>query len=178
MLWTSSCLGSYYSASVEAMRPIYLLTVLRSGEEETGTHQEHAEGLAHDAVEEVQTRVPSHHEEVAEEEELPAAVVQQGVVLAAEQGLVWVLGGDRGQRSVRHHLTSSPPTTRQRSYPAISSLGSVRDQDGPLQLGGAQDRPSLAQREDGVPALQGGFGEEACRASWSRSQQHLHQQHY
>lgn len=65
----------------------------RSTEEETGTHQEHAEGLAHDAVEEVQTRVPRYHEEVAEKEELPATVVQQGVVLAAEQGLVGVLGG-------------------------------------------------------------------------------------
>lgn len=68
----------------------------RSADEETGTHQEHAEGLAHDAVEEVQTRVPRHHEEVAEKEELPAAVVQQGVVLTAEQGLVGVLGGVTG----------------------------------------------------------------------------------
>lgn len=77
--------------------------------EETGTHQEHAEGLAHDAVEEVQTRVPGHHEEVAEKEELPAAVVQQGVVLAAEQGLVGVLRrSDRGSKvsQTSPHLTS------------------------------------------------------------------------
>lgn len=86
-----------FSTSNETHLSAHFVTVLRSwsGEGETGTHQEHAEGLAHDAVEEIQTRVPSHHEEVTEEEELPAAVVQQGVVLAAEQGLVWVLGGSK-----------------------------------------------------------------------------------
>lgn len=48
-------LGWWWRATVEAIRPIYLPTALRrrSPEEGTGTHQEHAEGLAHDAVEEV-----------------------------------------------------------------------------------------------------------------------------
>lgn len=95
--------------------------MLRSGEEETGTHQEHAEGLAHDTVEEVQTRVPSHHEEVAEEEELPAAVVQQGVVLAAEQGLVWVLGGVTGVKgqsdTTSLHLHQPPGSALTRLSP-------------------------------------------------------------
>lgn len=48
------------------------------------------------------------------------------------------------------------------SHPAVSSLSRVRDQDGPLQLGRAQDGPPLAQSEDGVPALQRRFGEETC----------------
>jgi len=56
------------------------------------SYQEHAERLPHDAVEQVQGRVPRHHEEVGQEQELPAAVVQQRVVLAAEQRLVRVLG--------------------------------------------------------------------------------------
>ena len=59
--------------------------------------QEHAEGLSHDAVEQVEGRVSCHHEEVRQEEELPAAVVQEGVVLAAEQRLVRVLGRQRPQ---------------------------------------------------------------------------------
>lgn len=46
------------------------------------------------------------------------------------------------------------------SHPAVPSLGSVGDEDGPLQLGRAQHGPPLAQGEDGVPALQGGLGEE------------------
>lgn len=77
-----------------------------------GTHQEHAEGLPHDAEEEVQTRVPRHHKEVAEKEELPAAVVQQGIVLAAEQGLVGILGGVTGVKgqsdTTSHHLHCAP----------------------------------------------------------------------
>lgn len=48
------------------------------------------------------------------------------------------------------------------SHPAVSSLSRVRDQDGPLQLGRAQDGAPLAQSEDGVPALQRRFGEETC----------------
>ena len=55
------------------------------------SYQEHAEGFPHDAVEEVEGGVPRDHEEVGQEEELPAAVVQQGVVLTAEQGLVRIL---------------------------------------------------------------------------------------
>ena len=48
------------------------------------------------------------------------------------------------------------------SHSAVSSLSRVRNQDGALQLAGAQDRPPLAHGEDGVPALQRRFGEEAC----------------
>lgn len=47
-------------------------------------------------------------------------------------------------------------------YPAVSSLGRVGDEDRPLQLCGAQYCPPLAQSENGVPALQGRFGKEAC----------------
>ena len=56
------------------------------------SYQEHAESFSHDAVEEVEGRVSRHHEEVGQEEELSAAVVQQGVVLTAEQRLVGILG--------------------------------------------------------------------------------------
>lgn len=72
-------------------------------------YQEHAEGFPHDAVEEVEGGVPRHHEEVGQEEELPAAVVQQRVVLAAEQRLVGILQRDtRAQRSTYH----TPPEVR------------------------------------------------------------------
>lgn len=47
-----------------------------------------------------------------------------------------------------------------RSHPAVSSLSRVWNQDGPLQLGRAQNGPPLAQSEDSVPALQRRFGEE------------------
>lgn len=82
------------SGSNDTHLPAYFLfvTALRR----IGTYQKHAEGFAHDAVEEVNTRVSRHHEEVTEKQELPAAVVQQGVVLAAEQGLVGVLERVRG----------------------------------------------------------------------------------
>lgn len=59
------------------------------------THKEHGEGLAHDGVEEVQGGGPGHQEEVAEEEVFPAAVVQQGVVLAPEERLEGILQGGR-----------------------------------------------------------------------------------
>lgn len=55
------------------------------------SYQEHAESFSHDAVEEVEGGVSRHHEEVGQEEVLPAAVVQQGVVLTAEQRLIGVL---------------------------------------------------------------------------------------
>lgn len=48
------------------------------------------------------------------------------------------------------------------AHPAVASLRRVRNQNGTLQLGGAQDGAPLAQSEDGVPALQGRFGEETC----------------
>lgn len=54
-------------------------------------YQKHAQGFPHDAVEEVQGGVSCHHEEVGQEEEFPAAVVQQSVVLAAKQCLIWIL---------------------------------------------------------------------------------------
>ncbi len=49
------------------------------------------ERFAHDAGEEVLRRGARHHEEVAEEQELATAVVQQRVVLTAEQTLERVL---------------------------------------------------------------------------------------
>lgn len=55
------------------------------------SYQEHAERFSHDAVEEVEGGVSCHHEEVGQEEELSAAVVQQSVVLAAKQRLVGIL---------------------------------------------------------------------------------------
>lgn len=58
------------------------------------SYQEQAERLSHDAVEEVQRRISSHHEEVRQEEELSTAVVQEGVVLTAEQRLIGILRED------------------------------------------------------------------------------------
>ena len=55
------------------------------------SYQEHAESFSHDAVEEVEGRVSCHHEEVGQEEELSAAVVQQRVVLTTKQRLVRIL---------------------------------------------------------------------------------------
>lgn len=55
------------------------------------SYQEHAESFSHDAVEEVEGGVSCHHEEVGEEEVFSAAVVQQSVVLAAEQRLIRIL---------------------------------------------------------------------------------------
>lgn len=127
-----------------------------------GPYQEHAESFSHDAVEEVEARVSCHHEEVTQEEELSAAVVQQSVVLTAEQRLVGILR-ETHIRQRQLHLPSLSTRRRRRSpYPAVSALRRVRHQDGPLQLSGTQDRPPLAQCEDGVPALQGRFGEETC----------------
>lgn len=54
-------------------------------------YQEHAECFSHNAVEQIQSRVSSHHEEVREEEELSTAVIQQSVVLTAEERFVRVL---------------------------------------------------------------------------------------
>lgn len=48
------------------------------------------------------------------------------------------------------------------SHPAVSSLSRVWNQDRTLELGRTQDGAALAQSEDGVPALQGRFGEETC----------------
>lgn len=59
----------------------------------SSSYQKHAESLAHDAIKEVQGRVSHHHEEVGQEEKLSAAVVQQCVVLTAEQRLVRILQG-------------------------------------------------------------------------------------
>lgn len=59
--------------------------------QKTRSYQEHAESFSHDAVEEVEGRVSCHHEEVGQEEELSAAVVQQSVVLTAEQRLIGIL---------------------------------------------------------------------------------------
>lgn len=124
-------------------------------------YQEHAESFSHDAVEEVEARVSCHHEEVTQEEELSAAVVQQSVVLTAEQRLVGILR-ETHIRQRQLHLLSLFTRRRRSSHPAVSALCRVRHQDGPLQLSGTQDRPPLAQREDGVPAFQGRFGEETC----------------
>lgn len=124
-------------------------------------YQEHAESFSHDAVEEVEARVSRHHEEVAQEEELSAAVVQQSVVLTAEQSLVGILR-ETHIRQRQLHLPSLSTGWRRSSHPAVSALRRVRHQDGPLQLSGTQDSSPLAQREDGVPALQGRFGEETC----------------
>lgn len=60
-------------------------------EQKRRSYQEHAESFSHDAVEEVEGRVSCHHEEVGQEEELSAAVVQQSVVLTAEQRLIGIL---------------------------------------------------------------------------------------
>lgn len=54
-------------------------------------YQKHAESFPHDAVEQVEGGVSSDHEEVAQEEEFSAAVVQQSVVLAAKQRLIGIL---------------------------------------------------------------------------------------
>ncbi len=60
------------------------------------------------------------------------------------------------------------------SHPAVSSLSCVWNQDGPLQLCGTQDGPSLAQSEDGVPALQRRFGEETCSRKSRSLTSHLY----
>lgn len=70
------------------------------------SYQEHAESFPHDAVEEVEGRVSGHHEEVGEEEELPAAVVQQSVVLAAEQRLIGILREEHMGLLQTQHLVS------------------------------------------------------------------------
>lgn len=84
------------------------------------SYQEHAERFPHDAVEEVEGGVSCHHEEVGQEEELSAAVVQQGVVLAAKQRLIGVLeqrGGEShsnrapGGRSIPLFITEQFPST-------------------------------------------------------------------
>lgn len=59
----------------------------------SSSYQKHAESFPHDAVEEVKGRVSNHHKEVGQEEELSAAVVQQSVVLTAEQRLIRILQG-------------------------------------------------------------------------------------
>lgn len=55
------------------------------------SYQKHAESFPHDAVEEVEGGVSCHHEEVGEEEVLPAAIVQQSIMLAAKQRLIGIL---------------------------------------------------------------------------------------
>lgn len=59
------------------------------------SYQKHAESFSHDAVEEVEGRVSNHHEEVRQEKELSAPVVQQSVVLAAEQRFIRILWGQK-----------------------------------------------------------------------------------
>lgn len=75
-----------------------------SSDRRWGSHQEHAESLSHDAVEEVEGGVSSHHEEVRQEEVFSAAVVEQSVVLAAKQRLIGILWRARGR--VRPQTTS------------------------------------------------------------------------
>lgn len=48
-------------------------------------HQEHGQGLSHDGVEKILGAGTRHHEKVAEEQILAATVIQESVVLAAEQ---------------------------------------------------------------------------------------------
>ena len=55
------------------------------------TYQEHGQGLAHDGIEEVLRTGACHHEEITNKQILPATVVQEGIVLAAEQTLKGVL---------------------------------------------------------------------------------------
>lgn len=55
------------------------------------------------------------------------------------------------------------------SHPAVPSLSCVRDQDGPLQFSRTQDGASLAQSEDGVPALQRRFRKKAYGRESRRS---------
>ena len=149
-----------------------------------GSYQEHAERLSHDAVEEVEGRVSSHHEEVRQEEELPAAVVQQSVVLAPKQRLIGVLQ-KHTDTCVLYYAGFFVPRRfcltkicnflakntmhcavcmRASSHPAVSSLGGVWYEDGSLQFSGAQYCPPLAKGEDGVPALQRRLGEKTCTA--------------
>lgn len=70
-------------------------------------YQKHAESFSHDAVEQVEGGVSGDHEEVAQEEEFSAAVVQQGVVLAAKQRLIGILAEETEKSTTklkRHHF--------------------------------------------------------------------------
>ena len=57
-----------------------------------GAHLGHAEGAAHDSVEQVVGSRAGHHEELTDEEVFTAGVVEECVVLAAEEGLERILG--------------------------------------------------------------------------------------
>lgn len=61
----------------------------------------------HDLREEVHRRLAAEHEEVAEEEELVAAVVHQRVLDAPEEGLELVLNqSGLGRQNFRPHCTT------------------------------------------------------------------------
>lgn len=147
------------------------------------THEEHGQGLPHDGVEEVEGGAARHQEEVTEEEVLPAAVVQEGVVLAPEERLKGVLEGEDGGwllgAECRHRppqracppQVPRPPAPRPsplepRAHPDIALLGTVGDDDGPLQLSPPNDAPAVPQGEDGVAVPERWLGEEA----WWESQ--------
>lgn len=66
-------------------------------------YQEHAECFSHNAVEQIQRGISGHHEEVGQEEELSTAVVQQSVVLTAEERLIRVLTETERDRDHKLH---------------------------------------------------------------------------
>lgn len=77
-----------------------LTAVLRTGDRaeqprSKGAHLGHAESAAHDSVEQVVGSRARHHKELTDEEVFTAGVVEEGVVLAAEEGLERILGWER-----------------------------------------------------------------------------------
>lgn len=80
-------------------------------------YQEHAESFSHDAVEEVEGGVSCHHEEVGEEEELSAAVIQQSVVLTAEQRLIRILEKTETEKWRFIHLL-------EKTHPGLTEINS------------------------------------------------------
>ena len=65
-----------------------MLAVVDGGEL---SYQEHAEGFAHHTIEQIQRWIPGHHEEIGQEEVFTATVIQQSVMLTAEQSLIGIL---------------------------------------------------------------------------------------
>lgn len=64
-------------------------------------YQKHAERFSHNAVEQIQRRISRHHEEVRQEEELSTAIIQQSIVLTAEESFIRVL--TETEREVRKY---------------------------------------------------------------------------
>lgn len=67
-----------------------------------GAHQRHGERAAHDGVEQVMCSRARHDEKFTDEKIFTARIVEEGIVLAAEERFEWILPRQRETRWVSH----------------------------------------------------------------------------